>query len=64
MSTKKTIFFFKPKTKDYFLMGHVGVSCRYVAAMKNANDCALASPQIGLPIRLFIADSKSTFNLR
>lgn len=29
--------------------------------MKNANGCGLASPQIGLPIRLFIVDSKSTF---
>lgn len=29
--------------------------------MKNANGCGLASPQIGLPIRLFIVDSKTTF---
>lgn len=29
--------------------------------MKNANGCGLASPQIGLPMRLFIVDSKSTF---
>lgn len=29
--------------------------------MKNANGCGLASPQIGIPIRLFIVDSKSTF---
>lgn len=29
--------------------------------MKNANGCGLASPQIGYPIRLFIVDSKSTF---
>lgn|SRR5690606_18695677 len=30
--------------------------------MNNANGCGLASPQIGLPIRLFIVDSKSTFD--
>ena len=30
--------------------------------MENANGCGLASPQIGLPIRLFIVDSKSTFD--
>ena len=29
--------------------------------MKNANGCGLASPQIGLPVRLFIVDSKTTF---
>jgi peptide deformylase len=29
--------------------------------MENANGCGLASPQIGLPIRLFIVDSKTTF---
>lgn len=29
--------------------------------IKNANGCGLASPQIGLPIRLFIVDSKTTF---
>lgn len=29
--------------------------------MKNANGCGLASSQIGLPIKLFIVDSKSTF---
>ena len=29
--------------------------------MKNANGCGLASPQIGLPIRLFVVDSKTTF---
>lgn len=29
--------------------------------MKNANGCGLASSQIGLPIRLFIVDSKTTF---
>ena len=29
--------------------------------MKNANGCGLASPQIGLPIRLFIVDSQTTF---
>ncbi|WP_291911964.1 peptide deformylase [Chitinophaga sp. CB10] len=29
--------------------------------MKNANGCGLAAPQIGLPIRLFIVDSQSTF---
>src|SRR5690606_39519702 len=29
--------------------------------MKNANGCGLASPQIGLPIRLFVADRKTTF---
>src|SRR5690606_30769639 len=28
--------------------------------MKNASGCGLASPQIELPIRLFIVDSKST----
>src|SRR5690606_16074391 len=33
--------------------------------MEKANGCGLASPQIGLPVRLFIVDSKSTFdNLR
>ncbi|WP_353158801.1 peptide deformylase [Myroides odoratus] len=30
--------------------------------MENANGCGLASPQIGLQIRLFIVDSKSTFD--
>jgi len=30
--------------------------------MENANGCGLASPQIGLPIRLFIVDSQSTFD--
>lgn len=30
--------------------------------MENANGCGLASPQIGLPIKLFIVDSKSTFD--
>lgn len=30
--------------------------------MENANGCGLASPQIGLPVRLFIVDSKSTFD--
>lgn len=30
-------------------------------AMKNANGCGLAAPQIGLPIRLFVVDSKTTF---
>ncbi len=30
--------------------------------MKNANGCGLASPQIGLPVRLFIVDSKTTFD--
>ncbi len=29
--------------------------------MKNAHGCGLASSQIGLPIRLFIVDSESTF---
>ncbi|HEY8399652.1 MAG TPA: peptide deformylase [Cytophagaceae bacterium] len=29
--------------------------------MKNANGCGLAASQIGLPIRLFVIDSKSTF---
>lgn len=29
--------------------------------MKNAKGCGLASPQIGLPIRLFVVDSKTTF---
>lgn len=29
--------------------------------MKNVNGCGLASPQIGLPIRLFVVDSKTTF---
>lgn len=29
--------------------------------MKNADGCGLASPQIGLPVRLFIVDSKTTF---
>jgi peptide deformylase len=29
--------------------------------MKNANGCGLAAPQIGLPIRLFVVDSKTTF---
>ena len=29
--------------------------------IKNANGCGLASPQIGLPIRLFVVDSKTTF---
>jgi peptide deformylase len=28
--------------------------------MKNANGCGLASPQIGIPIRLFVVDSKTT----
>lgn len=30
--------------------------------MKNANGCGLASPQIGPPVRLFIVDSKTTFD--
>jgi peptide deformylase len=30
--------------------------------MYNANGCGLAAPQIGLPIRLFIVDSKTTFD--
>lgn len=30
--------------------------------MENANGCGLASPQVGVPIRLFIVDSKSTFD--
>ena len=30
--------------------------------MENANGCGLASPQIGLPVRVFIVDSKSTFD--
>lgn len=29
--------------------------------MQNANGCGLAAPQIGLPIRLFIVDSKSIY---
>jgi len=29
--------------------------------MKNADGCGLAAPQIGLPIRLFVVDSKTTF---
>jgi peptide deformylase len=29
--------------------------------MKNANGCGLAAPQVGLPIRLFVVDSKTTF---
>lgn len=29
--------------------------------MKNANGCGLSSSQIGLPIRLFVVDSKTTF---
>lgn len=29
--------------------------------MQNANGCGLAAPQIGLPIRLFVVDSKTTF---
>ena len=29
--------------------------------MKNANGCGLAAPQIGLPVKLFIVDSKTTF---
>lgn len=29
--------------------------------MKSANGCGLASSQIGLPIRLFVVDSKTTF---
>ncbi len=29
--------------------------------MKNANGCGLAAPQIGLPVRLFIVDSRTTF---
>jgi peptide deformylase len=29
--------------------------------MERANGCGLAAPQIGLPIRLFIVDSKTTF---
>lgn len=29
--------------------------------MENANGCGLAAPQIGLPIRLFVVDSKTTF---
>lgn len=30
--------------------------------MHNANGCGLAAPQIGLPIRLFVVDSKTTYN--
>lgn len=30
-------------------------------AMQNANGSGLAAPQMGVPIRLFIVDSKSTF---
>ncbi|NLN24060.1 MAG: peptide deformylase, partial [Bacteroidetes bacterium] len=29
--------------------------------MQNANGCGLAAPQIGFPIRLFVVDSKTTF---
>lgn len=29
--------------------------------MRNANGCGLAAPQIEIPIRLFVVDSKSTF---
>jgi peptide deformylase len=29
--------------------------------MQNANGCGLAAPQVGQPIRLFIVDSKSTY---
>ena len=29
--------------------------------MENAGGCGLASPQIGLPLRLFIVDSKTTY---
>jgi peptide deformylase len=29
--------------------------------MKNASGCGLAAPQIGLPIRLFVVDSQTTF---
>lgn len=29
--------------------------------MKNANGCGLAASQLGLPIRLFVVDSKATF---
>ena len=31
--------------------------------MQNANGCGLAAPQIGQPIRLFIVDSKSTYDI-
>src|SRR5690606_865506 len=29
--------------------------------MQNANGCGLAAPQVGFPVRLFIVDSKTTF---
>jgi len=29
--------------------------------MRNANGCGLAAPQIGLPVKLFIVDSRTTF---
>ena len=29
--------------------------------MENANGCGLAAPQIGLPLKLFIVDSKTTY---
>jgi len=29
--------------------------------MQNANGCGLAAPQIGLPIKLFVVDSQTTF---
>lgn len=35
--------------------------CDMWETMKNANGCGLAAPQIGLPIRLFVVDSKTTF---
>jgi peptide deformylase len=31
--------------------------------MKNADGCGLAAPQVGLPIRLFIVDSKSAYEI-
>src|SRR5690606_10458309 len=32
------------------------------ATMQNAQGCGLAAPQIGLPIQLFIVDSKTTLD--
>lgn len=29
--------------------------------MENANGCGLAAPQVGVPVRLFVVDSKTTF---
>jgi len=29
--------------------------------MANASGCGLAAPQIGLPVKLFVVDSKTTF---